>query len=339
MKHLMKKRSKEIFLSFVFCLISILSSAQDPQFTQIYATPLYTCPAFAGSTNGSRVVLNFRDQWPAIPGAFVTTLFSYDHYLSHLNSGVGILFMRDRAGTGRLGTTSISIHYTYNIRASRYFNIRPAIQFGYGQRSIDFNRLLFNDQLNFEGKPEGTGEIPSFAKTTYADFGVGLLVFSEKYWGGITIDHLTQPNMSLTDGTSLLPRKYTFFGGYKHAIKGTFGKKNEESISANLLMKSQSKYDQMDLGAYWYRRPLVVGLWYRGIPFMKSYQRGYQNNDAISVMAGYQLEKIKFAYSYDFTISRLALNTAGSHEISIVYEFAQAIKFKKKAFIVPCPKF
>ncbi|MFH2143733.1 MAG: type IX secretion system membrane protein PorP/SprF [Bacteroidota bacterium] len=333
------RKSKNILLLFVFCLISILNQAQDPQFTQIYATPLYTCSAFAGSTNGSRVVFNIRDQWPAIPGAFISTLFSYDHYFSNLNSGLGILFMRDRAGSGHMGITTVSIHYTYNIRASRVLNIRPAIQFGYGQRSIDFHRLLFNDQLDFDGNSDASVEVPSDAKNDYADFGIGLLAFGKNYWGGFSIDHLTEPDQSLTGSISILPRKHTLFGGYKHLIKGKIGEPNEESVSGNILYKSQGKYDQIDLGAYWYKRPLVVGFWYRGIPLFKAYHSGYQNNDAIAIMAGYQLEKVKIAYSYDFTVSRLALNTAGSHEISLIYEFMQSIKFKKKAFAVPCPKF
>lgn len=46
--------------------------AQDPHFTQFYAAPTYLSPAFAGTTIQSRFVLQFRDQWPAIPGAFVS---------------------------------------------------------------------------------------------------------------------------------------------------------------------------------------------------------------------------------------------------------------------------
>ncbi|GAB4283681.1 MAG: hypothetical protein Kow0068_08610 [Marinilabiliales bacterium] len=323
-------------LLFVMC-IAISGYTQDPQFTQIYASPLYTCPSFAGSTSGSRVILNFRDQWPAIPGAFVTTACSFDQFIPQVNSGVGVLLLRDWAGTGRLGTFTSAIQYTYNIKAIRYVNIRPSLQFAYGQRSINFNRLLFNDQLLHDDNV--SIETPSFEKVSYADFGIGLLAYSHIFWGGFSIDHITQPNISLTDGIAQLPRKFTLFGGYKYAINGKIGENSEESVTGAFLYKSQAKYDQLDIGAYWYKKPLVVGLWYRGIPLLKRYAPGYQNNDAIAIMAGYQLDKIKFAYSYDFTISRLVLNTAGSHEISIIYEFNQNIHLKRKAAIIPCPKF
>ena len=133
-------------LAIILMTGSVLN-AQDPQFTQIYATPLYTCPSFAGSTMGSRAVMNFRDQWPAIPGAFVTCAFSYDQFIPAVNSGVGFLLLRDWAGSGRLGTMTTAVQYTYNIRAARYIHVRPSIQFAYGQRSIDFNRLKLGNLL------------------------------------------------------------------------------------------------------------------------------------------------------------------------------------------------
>ena len=81
--------NKLLYVILIILMAGIVH-AQDPQFTQIYATPLYTCPAFAGSTSGSRLVMNFRDQWPAIPGDFVTCAASYDQYVPQVNSGIGL---------------------------------------------------------------------------------------------------------------------------------------------------------------------------------------------------------------------------------------------------------
>ncbi|MFM8742085.1 MAG: type IX secretion system membrane protein PorP/SprF, partial [Cytophagales bacterium] len=42
-------------------LVATISvDAQDPQFSQFYAAPLYLNPAFAGSTNQNRVGINYR---------------------------------------------------------------------------------------------------------------------------------------------------------------------------------------------------------------------------------------------------------------------------------------
>ena len=72
----MLKRILILGLSFIgtYCL------AQDPQFTQFYANPLYLNPAFAGSTRCPRVGLNYRNQWPSLNKAYITESASYDQH-------------------------------------------------------------------------------------------------------------------------------------------------------------------------------------------------------------------------------------------------------------------
>ena len=54
-------------------------SAQDPHFSQFFASPLTLNPAFTGKFDGQlRLAANHRDQWPSIPKAYVTTSASVD---------------------------------------------------------------------------------------------------------------------------------------------------------------------------------------------------------------------------------------------------------------------
>ena len=78
--------------------------SQDPQFSQFYANPLYLNPAFAGSARCARFNLNYRNQWPAISGNFVTYSASYDQHLYPLQGGIGAIMYLDRAGNGTLQT-------------------------------------------------------------------------------------------------------------------------------------------------------------------------------------------------------------------------------------------
>jgi type IX secretion system PorP/SprF family membrane protein len=326
-----------IIFSFSFCLLK----AQDPHFSQFYANLLYLSPSFAGSTQGSRVVSDIRDQWPGIPGAFITSTFSFDHFIPNLNSGIGLLFMKDVAGKGRLGTNQLGIQYSYQFRVNKNYYLRPGIHFYHANRTIDFNRLVFNDQLDLSGVTGGSVEIPPLKKVGYIDFASSLLIYNKQSWIGFTLDHLVSPNQSIVDGYSPIPKRYSIFGGYKFYLNGKTSTYNEESLNTWIYYYWQGKFDQVTIGAYWTRTPLILGLWFRGIPFLKSYKPGYLNNDAIIVQAGYIYKDIKFAYSFDLTISRLITNTFGSHEITIVYEFNQNQKFNKKTKkeIIPCPKY
>lgn len=330
-----------ILLFFSFSFILLCAKAQDPQFSQFYASPLYLSPSFAGSTNGGRAILNFRDQWPSIPGSFVTTSFSLDHFIPQFSSGFGILFTRDRAGSGHLGSTNYGFQYAYQFRVGKRFQVRPGMHFYRSVRSIDFYQLIFNDQMTLDGTAPSSSEIPPLKHVSYTDFAASLLIYSEKYWGGFVIDHLTTPNQSIIDGVSPVPVKYTIHGGYKYFLNGKTSSYNEESITAACNFRSQGKFDQLDIGFYWTRLPMILGAWYRGIPLFKGYKRGYQNNDAVIILIGYQWKNIKFGYTYDITISRLIANTFGSHEVSVIYEFNQNQKLRKKTrkIIIPCPKF
>ncbi|MFT4678280.1 MAG: type IX secretion system PorP/SprF family membrane protein [Flavobacteriales bacterium] len=324
---------------FVFVLATSLGQAQDAQFTQFYAAPTYLNPAFAGTSIQSRISTNYRNQWPSIPNGFVTYNAAFDHFSPRINSGFGLLATHDRAGSGALASTSISLQYAYEIRITRNTFIRPALQFGYTNRSINFSRLVFPDQLVRGAETtleEGIGRSVNFF-----DFGAGTLINSTNFWLGVSVHHLNQPTESLYGRLlATLPMKISAHGGYKFKIRKGYSKKKKTAVVA-FNYKSQGFYDQLDLGAYYEFDPLTIGLWYRGLPALKSNGYGYANHDSFAIIVGWNQGPYKFGYSYDFTASQLSIGaTAGSHEISLSYEWANKQNRRlAKRRIIPCAKF
>lgn len=339
------KKSLSIILFFI---IGFGSKAQDPQFSQFYSIPLYLNPAFAGNTAQGRVTYNHRIQWPSIPGAFKSYAFTYDHNLSSVNSGIGLMFMRDKAGSGGLRFTNIGGMYSYTIQLDRRHAIKPGIQLSYTMRDIDFSKLEFGDQL-IRGGGVSTSE-PNTARASYMDVSSGLVFYSTNYWVGAAFHHLNKPNQSLLNksdkslmgGESYLPRKLSIHAGYNIPVKKKVNHEVLSSITIAANYKAEQKWDQLDLGFYFTISPIVFGVWYRGIPLIKAYQPGYMNNDAAILLVGYETNGFRIGYSYDVTISRLISNTGGSHEISLTYEFASPESQRKRnnrRFLVPCAKF
>ena len=74
----MLKSYKAIIL-MIFGICAGLN-AQDVQFSQFYAAPLYLNPAFAGSAELARAGINYRNQWPSYPTNFVTYSGFFDYY-------------------------------------------------------------------------------------------------------------------------------------------------------------------------------------------------------------------------------------------------------------------
>ncbi len=123
--------------------------AQDPQYSQYYAAPLYLNPAFAGAELMGRVGFNYRNQWPSIEAQFTTFSAYYDTYLPEYNSGIGVHVMQDSEGASKLRSTSVSAMYSYELRLADKLYFRPGFQASYIRREIGFyENLVFANQIN-----------------------------------------------------------------------------------------------------------------------------------------------------------------------------------------------
>lgn len=336
-------RRKILLVTLLSSLFSVFWTtelkAQDPLFTQFYANPLYLNPAFAGSHRCPRVVMNHRNQWPAIRGTYVTSSFSYDQHISAIQGGLGILVYQDNAGSGTLTTTMASAIYSYFLPVTKTFSIKAGVQASYFQKALDWNKLNFGDQidqqLGFISQSAEANYQSGVQNVNYIDFSAGLLAYSNSFYIGAAAHHLIEPDEAFVSSPSLLPMKLT---GHAGAIIATEGAKRrrrrknrnknslpESSISPNVLYRRQRDFQELFLGVYVTKGPMVGGLWYR-------------NADAFIALVGLQFQNFRFGYSYDVTVSKLAANSAGSHEVSVAILFDCRPK-KKKFAPVTCPSF
>jgi type IX secretion system PorP/SprF family membrane protein len=126
-----------------YCIFYQQVSAQDPQFSQFYAAPLYLNPAFAGSSGLTRVGINFRNQWPSLNANFVTYSAYFDHFFEDYNSGVGLILLSDREGLVGLQSHSAGLQYAYQLRLTENLTFRPGIGVAAATKNLNFNNLVF----------------------------------------------------------------------------------------------------------------------------------------------------------------------------------------------------
>lgn len=327
-------------------------SAQDPQFSQFYAAPLYLNPAFAGSTQQGRVGMNYRNQWPAIDANFTTVSAFADFYIEDKNSGVGALLTRDYVNLVGLQSISLAVQYAYQLEITKGLGFRPGFQAAIYNRSINFGRLTFGDQfdpstgdLTFPtGEQINTGQSRFFP-----DIAMGGLLYTPNAWLGFAAHHLTQPNQSLIGEEANLPIKYSAHAGWKFFFKpgvigdGVYARKSERSVAPAVQYRHQGPFDQLDVGMYFTFEPLILGTWYRGVPFKPV--NGFGNNESIVLLLGLTLkgqkDVLNIGYSYDYTISQLGPGSGGSHEFSLVYSWPirNPRKPPKDKLVIPCPDF
>ena len=342
---------KIVCCSVLMLLCEIDVTAQDPQFSQFYAAPLYLNPAFAGSTGQARAGINYRNQWPAIDANFTTFSAYFDYFIEDKNSGVGIIMNRDVEGLAGLRSFNLGLQYSYELFLTENLGFRPGAQVSLYNRDINFNKLTFGDEfVNGEFISGTTAEQfnTNFSKT-FVDLSLGGVFFTKVAYLGIAAFHLNQPNQSIIDEESKLPVKLSIHGGFKFYMKpgavgsGVYTREAERSIGPAFQYRHQGQFDQMDLGVYYTAEPLVLGLWYRGVPFKSV--NGFVNNESIVLLLGFTRigakEALNIGYSFDYTISKLTASSGGAHEFSLVYTWPMRNPRKppKDKLVIPCPDF
>src|SRR5688572_12321842 len=150
-------------IALIFCVLMLAFdgavTAQDPQFSQFYAAPLYLNPALAGSTGQARAGINYRNQWPAIDANFTTMAAYFDYYIEDKSSGIGALITRDVEGLAGLQSISLALQYSYELKITKALGFRPGFQVAFYNRNVNFTELTFGDQFDQYGnvtKPQSS---------------------------------------------------------------------------------------------------------------------------------------------------------------------------------------
>ena len=325
-------------------LLSTASSyTQDIQFSQFYQVPTYQNPAFAGSAHTTRATVHQRIQWPSLDAKFVTSFISFDGYKKKHKSGFGGYILYDQQGESSISSTQIAGQYAYELHLSRKYALRMGLQIGWTIQSLDYSLLTFPSQFDDNGI---VNSAPIFDNNlvSFLDASSGVVFYAPEFWIGLSVHHMNTPNLAFLDDVSNLPMKFSLTGGYKILIrdypKGLAVSDDKEiSITPTFQYKSQGKSDQFDLGIYFLYHKFISGFWYRGIP-LKLYSSDYHNSESVVFLLGTKLQSLGITYSYDWTVSTLALaKTGGSHEINLTYFFGKTNKKKKPSKRMPCPSF
>jgi type IX secretion system PorP/SprF family membrane protein len=315
---------KSLFLIISLYLVSYSVDAQDPEFTQVMATPMYFNPAFAGFQQNLRTGYQLRNQWPSVSGSYITSALSADMGFPKAHSGIGILMMADEAGDGQLTTGSVNAVYSYEINLGLGSYLRFGAYGGIFRRSINFSQLYYGDQIDpktgfiynsQEKLPAGLGVQYT---PVLPDFGTGALYYNKVIYAGISVSHLFEPEYSFFGNVnSILYRRYTLQAG------GFIGL-GDWNINPNLLLMHQGDFTQVLPG---------VNVNYHKFTLGTSFRMTDPNADAVNFLLGFNAGKFKFCLSYDKTISDAREAAAGSFELSVVFQLSKPRDISAKPMI------
>lgn len=332
-----------IFFYFILSLNAFSLSAQDPQLSQNLANPLLNSPAFAGLQDQNKVYLTHRNQWPNQSANYQYSAAALEVSLGKINSGLGLLFSSDKQFSS-LQTTALSLQYAYHANLNETTLLSMGIQGSGVFRSLDYSHLTYGDQLGsflVNGTLGNTFDplaTQFVSRTSYLDLSAGILLNDVDYWLGASVHHLNQPNQSLIRSSDdLIAPKYALMGGFSASLT------EHSSLKPAVYVKNQGTFSQLDLGTYLQLDPIVLGIWYRGLPLNKQTAKSASSRESIIGLIGIQNNRYSFGYSYDFTVSGLGSGSGGAHELSFSYvlnwDFGQRKSFQRYRQSFACPKF
>jgi len=339
---------RNLLLSFGLLLCGIASYAQDPGFSQFFASPLTVNPALTGKFNGTvRVAGNYRNQWPTINNAFVTSTASVDMPVAQNklpeNStwGIGLMAMSDKTASGILTSNYISFSTAYHIPLDidGYSSLGLGFQGTYASKILDGTQLHLEDQLDQQGGwsiPSQDAISTRTVAVNYFDMNVGLLynattTGANNFYFGASTYHINRPKVSfLNDNSYTLHPRMTLHGGFSQPVS------NGSYVHFSALYSNQAGAYEVQAGGAWSvnvnhneENPtnFYAGSWVR-----------FSNvTDAIIPYVGLEFGSFVLGMSYDVNVSALktASQSQGGIEVSLIY-IKKPSDGKKQ---IPCPKY
>ena len=316
---LIKLKSLAVFLLITLWTFSDSSlQAQDPVFSQFYLSPLQLNPGLSGLTDDPRFSANYRNQYPGFNNAYRTYALSYDQFFPSIQSGLGFWLLSDDAGDGILKTIKAAGIFSYKIELSRDLYAKMGIEAGVVQSTLNWNQLVFGDQIDDYlgtmspgGIPFPTEETaPEHNRVVYPDLGLGMIIYGSNIYSGVSVRHINRPDPDFlsinSDLSPRLPMRWTVHAGGSWPI---FDNSFDMNISPSIIFVNQGPFNQVNGGVTIDAEVLNFGLHYR-VASGKS--------EALIASIGFRTNKLKVGYSFDYTISGFPLS-GGTHEIGIVY--------------------
>ena len=334
------------FLSALLACVALasVSTAQDPNFSQFFASPLTLNPALTGKFDGEyRVAGNYRNQWPTFNNAFTTMTASVDFGLMRNRipdvdqMGMGIMAFSDKSGGGVLQNNyaALSLSYHKGLDENGYHQLGAGFQGTYVNKRLDITKVYFEDQLTPLGFTGVTSEIFSNNQVNVQYFDLNAGVFYNgstngynNFYLGASMYHINRPKETFQGGEFILSARTTIQAGGKIPV-GTY---NFLHFAANHSIQAKA-HNTMIGGAFSLNvnnseenpTNFYIGSWYR-------------LNDALIPYVGLEFGEWHLGFTYDVTTSALkpGSNTRGGAEVSLIYIKKHVDPNFKK---LNCPKF
>jgi type IX secretion system PorP/SprF family membrane protein len=325
-----------IIIVIISVCVANLCLAQDPHFSQYYASPSTVNPATTGFFHGDlRLTSLYRQQWPEFGEPFVSGTVSFElkpgkYKLETTKDrmAIGGMLLFDRTPDAILKSQYVyfSLGYHKALDEEGHHRLGAGFMAGYNQRYLDGSQLTFSDEFQSGGFQRGTGSefIPSKSVNGF-DLHSGIMYSYEDelktIYSGASVYHLAAPKNYFLESNAILetiPKRWTLNTGINLRTPNL-------QYAASLLLMRQARINEVLVGGA-VGVPLALE---KGIFYIGSW---YRFGEAIIPTINLQWQKINLGFSYDVVVSQKTMTRPRTVELSFTLRAARYRDYKTGCF-------
>ncbi len=317
----------KLFLSSIFLLLACMNATfaqQDPTFTNYNFNPLVYNPAVAGTDDHLTISALYRQQWIGIEGGPNTAILSVHSPVVKNRVGLGLTVLGDRIGPTEQYGVQGSFSYRFKL--------------GGGFLAFGMSAGVLNWRGNWSSLKAQNLADPSFNEDPQPNFwlpnfGTGILYKHPNFFAGFSVPHIVEFDLGDKGITSpYIARQYRHYlltAGTQFYLNPNLQFKPYFVLNSVGLFerKQQSVASPSTLyidGSLLFFESFQAGVGYRFAVESKS--ANSINNDALAVWLSYKFDqKFKIGATYDFPLNSIGLNSRGSYQLMLSYEFYNEI--------------
>ncbi|MGZ3764261.1 MAG: PorP/SprF family type IX secretion system membrane protein [Mucilaginibacter sp.] len=289
-----------ILIAVLTLWIYVCNAQQSFSNTQYMSNLTPYNPAYSLMNREGTADMMIRKQWQGIPGAPTTFMFDGSMPISSINgSSTGILIRNDNFAVEKL--TEANVYFAKSLQLSGNHYLGVSINAGLRWYKATYSSLDPNDPV-----------LQTDINQTRANFGFGLVYYSDTYYMGLSVPELTirsLGNASVQENNDL--RNHYYFAG---------------AFVAKLA-------DDIDL------KPATLVSYSRGVPVIADISAtailknklglgvNLRTNSEIGGIISITFKSFRFGYSYQFGTSSntlIGINNA-TNEITMKYRFGNGV--------------
>jgi type IX secretion system PorP/SprF family membrane protein len=171
---------------------------QDTDPVPGYQMIMMNNPAVSGSEGAGTLRLSYLNFYPGNNYNLHSVFISYDSYFPVLHGGAGFYLSDDYLG-GIVNDLRGGLSYSYFLQAGKDLYINAGLSGSFYHRGYNFDNVILPEQIDaLGGVSIPPSELLTNSGQTIFDLGAGMLFISGKIFGGFSINHLAEPDLSGT---------------------------------------------------------------------------------------------------------------------------------------------